>query len=73
MGDNLQPVPKKLIKKLMQACGKNGKIISGKKHKKRKMSLKGRSGNKWDTNRMQYHHPSPITVPGTFVPKKKKK
>jgi hypothetical protein len=73
MGDNLQPVPLKLIKQLMQACGKNGKIISGKKHKEYKMSLKGRAGNKWDANRMQYHHPSPIRVPGTVVPKKKKK
>lgn len=72
MGDNLQPIPKDLIRKLVQACGKNGKIISGKKHKKFKMSLRARAGNKWDANRMQYHHPEPIRVPGTPIPKKKK-
>jgi hypothetical protein len=72
-GDNLQPVPKDLVRKLLQICGKNGKIISGKKHKKFKMSLTGRAGNKWDSNRMLYHHPDPIVVPGTYIPKKKKK
>lgn len=65
MGDNLQPLPKNIVRKLIQTCGKNGKIISGKKHKKFKMSLKARSGNKWDANRMSYHHPEAIRVPGT--------
>ena len=73
MGDNLKPLDKKLFKKLKQVCGKNGAIISGKKHKKFKMSLKGRGGNKWDSNRMQHYHPDPIRVPGTPIPKPKKK
>lgn len=73
MGDNLKPLPKKLFRKLKQVCGKNGKIISGKKHKKFKMSLKGRAGNKWDSNRMNYYHPDPIRVPGTPKKHKKKK
>jgi hypothetical protein len=66
MGDNLQPIPKDLIRKLMQVCGANGKIISGKKGpKKFKMNLAGRAGNKWDSNRMVYYQPDPIIVPGT--------
>jgi hypothetical protein len=72
-GDNLKPLDPKLFKLMKQACGKNGAIISGKKHKKFKMSLSGRGGNKWDSNRMSYHHPDPIRVPGTPKPRKKKK
>ena len=73
MGDNLKPLDKKLFRKLKQVCGKGGAIISGKKHKKMKMSLTGRAGNKWDSNRMSYSHPEPIRVPGSPKPKKKKK
>lgn len=73
-GDNLQPIPKDLINQLLQLCGANGKIKSGKKgQKKFKMNLTGRAGNKWDANRMTYYQPDPIRVPGTYIPKKHKK
>jgi hypothetical protein len=77
MGDNLQPIPKKLFRKLLKVCGANGKILNskGKKTKKFKMNLKPRAGNKWDKNRITYHQPKPIKVPGTIkkiINKKKK-
>jgi len=64
-GDNLQPIPKKLVRQLLQLCGKNGKALYNKDKKDFIMNSKGRAGNKWDADRMRYYHPLPITVPGT--------
>jgi len=65
MGDNLQPLPKSLIRELLQLCGKNGKALYNKDKKDFKLNMKARAGNKWDSDRMRYYHPTPITVPGT--------
>jgi hypothetical protein len=69
MGDNLQPIPKKLYRRLKQVCGENGKILNNtksKSQKKLKMNLKPKPGNKWDANRSKYHQANPIGVPGTI-------
>jgi hypothetical protein len=63
-GDNLQPIPKELIKQLIQQCGNDGPLIDPTK-KAFKMNTAPRAGNKWDSDRMSFYHPNGIHVPGT--------
>jgi hypothetical protein len=57
-GDNLQPIPKSLIKKLIKQCSERKVNVP-------KNNLKVRPNNKWDADRERYHHPAGIHVPGT--------
>jgi hypothetical protein len=65
-GDNLQPIPKKLLRELVQTCTKGaGALKWGKTVSAAKAVTGARAGNKWDADRMKYYHPVGIKVPGT--------
>ena len=77
MGDDLQPISADLIRKLIRACGKNGKFINpfklaqqlknkGKKqNKKVKKQLRKFSNNPWYNDRKNHFHPAKLKVPGS--------
>ena len=76
LGDNLQPIPKEVLRKLIRTCLKGklkagkGKGVKGasklKKGKgKKKLSVKIDSQNPWRDNRKKYFHPLKLKVPGT--------
>jgi hypothetical protein len=79
LGDDLKPISADLIRRLIRACGKNGKFINpfklarqlmkGKKlklgKKKGKKTLRKFSNNPWDNDRRNHFHPAPLKVPGS--------
>jgi len=81
MGDNLQPIPLAIIRKLIRMCGKGGKLVdpkslkkaakaAGKKGtknagKKAKKGKKVKASNPWSANRKKYFHPLKLKVPGS--------
>ena len=77
MGDDLQPISADLIRKLIRACGKNGKFINpfklaqqmknkGKGSKKVvKKALRKFSNNPWYNDRKNHFHPAKLKVPGS--------
>jgi len=76
LGDNLQPIPKAVLRKLIRTCmkgkGKAGKGKGGKgasKIKKgkgrKKLAIKKESQNPWRDNRKKFFHPLKLQVPGT--------
>jgi hypothetical protein len=58
-GDNLEVIPDDLIKKLIKYCAAIKKANTPKK-------IAPVFNNKWDANRVRYHHPVGLRVPGTF-------
>jgi len=79
MGDDLKPISADMIRKLMKACGKNGKFINpfklakklnkkkkgGKKGSKKGKQLRKFSNNPWYNDRMNHFHPAKLSVPGS--------
>lgn len=66
-GDDLQPIPANLVKKLLQLTGEKGLEKFNKSGKPlSKTESNPRAGNKWDADRMRYYHPNGIKVPGTL-------
>ena len=73
LGDNLQPIPIDLIRKLIRACGKKGKWKDpSKKNKKGNTSSSKKykrsipkGSNAWREDRKRYFHPLKLRVPGT--------
>jgi hypothetical protein len=58
-GDNLEVIPDDLIKKLIKYCSAIKKANTPKK-------ITPIFNNKWDRDRVRYHHPVGLRVPGTF-------
>ena len=77
MGEDLQPVSADLIRRLIRACGKNGKFINPFKlaqqmknkaknsNKKVKKQLRKFSNNPWFNDRKNHFHPAKLSVPGS--------
>ena len=72
LGDNLQPIPIDLIRRLIRECGKKGKWNDpSKKNKKGSQSSKknkrstAAGSNAWREDRKKYFHPLKLRVPGT--------
>ena len=76
MGDDLQPISAAMIRKLIKACGKNGKFvnpfklakkINKKQNKKggKKKKLRKFSNNPWYNDRKNHYHPAKLKVPGS--------
>lgn len=77
MGDDLQPISADLIRKLIRACGKNGKFVNPfklakklqkkqvKKGGKKKKKLRKFSNNPWYNDRKNHYHPAKLKVPGS--------
>jgi len=77
LGDNLQPIPKAVLQKLIRTCLKGkgtaqgkgakgaSKLKKGKGKGKKKLSIKVDSQNPWRDNRKKYFHPLKLRVPGT--------
>ena len=77
MGEDLQPISADLIRRLIRACGKNGKFINPFKlaqqlknkaknsNKKVKKQLRKFSNNPWFNDRKNHFHPAKLRVPGS--------
>jgi hypothetical protein len=59
-GDNLKPIPKEILKNLVQVCEGEGNLVQ-----KKTAIPTVRPGNKWDADRESFFHPEDIKVPGT--------